>query len=107
MEDILIQIPFRIRLQLFLLLSLSILVVFLFSCREKTAKKTFSEDKGFDTPVQGQVIKMPEAHPARGLMVGIAKPGENSYFIKLTGPRENMVKVKENFVKFSESLVLQ
>jgi hypothetical protein len=191
------------------------LVVFIMSCREKTDKKTFSEVKGFDTPVQGQEIKMPtNPHPemvpataaptqklsytlpkgwnahvgtgmyyavlktsndaealeggiiilageagglqanverwagqlgltlspteltgfiaaqkrlkskgnlditfidyspivdreGKSMMVGITKPGDDSYFIKITGPKANLVKAREDFIKFCESLVLE
>jgi hypothetical protein len=202
-------------IKLFLGLSLTIFVVFLISCREKTEKNTFSEVKGFDTPVQGQEIKMPVsphtggvpevsmtaqqldwilpkgwtakegtgmyyavfktsdksdadeggiivlpgeagglhanierwagqlglslpnnvwvgfvssqkklkskgnlevtlvdfspmvAKGGKSMLVGIVKPGEDSYFLKLTGSRESMVKTKADFLKFCESLVLK
>ncbi len=211
-----IKIPFRTRLRLFFLLTISVFGLFILSCREKADKKTFSEVKGFDTPVQGQAIQMPttmpEAAPAaaqgpaekigwslpqgwnahvgsgmyyavlktsskpdadeggivvlpgeagglqanvqrwlgqlsislpangmeefiakqkkikskgnldlllldfnplaagndsRSMLIAITKPGENSYFIKLNGTKENLTKEKNDFVKFCESLVLE
>ena len=210
-----IKIPFRIRMKLFLVLSLSIFLVLLMNCREKNEKKIFTEVKGFDTPVQGQEIKMPAnphanvlppaAEPAEKLswtlpnawtsepgtgmftarlrtspnedaleggiivlageagglfanierwagqlglnlpqaklhdfvssqnkiktkgnleltlvdfnplvekdgmsmLVGITKPGADSYFIKITGPKAKMIQTKNDFIKFCESLVLE
>ncbi len=213
----LIKIQYRTRMRLFLTLGFSVLVLLLIlSCREKSEKKTFSEVQGFDTPVQGQEIKLPaqphgatppvpeaaapahkldwtlpsgwNAHPGggmfyavlktssqpdadeggivvlpgeagglqanierwagqlgisldpkamegfistqkkiktkgnldlmlvdfnpladkngRSMLVGITKPGDDSYFIKLTGPRGNMLKAKADFEAFCQSLVL-
>ncbi len=210
-----IRIPFRLRLKLFFFLVISVFGLVFLSCRDKAEKKSFSEVKGFDTPVQGQAIEMPKtmpheagaaeapaakltwtlpagwtAQPGHGMyyavvktsakgdadeisivmlageaggmqanvarwlgqlgislpenslpgfigkqekvkskgnidvtvvdfnslaqapeshsmLVGVAKPGGDSYFIKLTGTKAGITKQKADFVKFCESLAIQ
>ena len=68
--------PLRIhnatRLRLFLALCLSLAMVLLFSCRDKAEKTSYSEIKGFDTPVKQQEIKVPavsQADPHAGMQI--------------------------------------
>ena len=42
-----------------------------------------------------------------GMLMGVIKPGENSYFIKMMGSKAQLVKVKKDFQKFCKSLSLQ
>lgn len=56
-----VRINNAIRLQIFLGLTISLVTLVLFiSCQDKSEKRSFSETKGFDTPVQNQEIKLPE-----------------------------------------------
>src|SRR3954464_16054902 len=49
------------RLRIFLGLCISLLALLLvISCRAKSEKRSFSEVKGFNTPVQNQEIQMPK-----------------------------------------------
>ena len=43
----------------------------------------------------------------QGMLIGVAKPGENSYFIKMMAPKADLLKVKKAFEQFCQSLTLQ
>lgn len=55
------------RLRIFLGLSISLVTaVLLISCQDKNEKRSFSETKGFDTPVQNLEIQVPEMPAGHG-----------------------------------------
>ena len=42
-----------------------------------------------------------------GMLMGVTKPGENTYFIKMMGSKAQLIKVKKDFQKFCQSLSVQ
>ncbi len=52
----------------------------------------------------GSNLKEASATSMLSMLVGIYKPGEFSYFIKITGPKDELQKEKKNFIAFCRSL---
>lgn len=50
---------------------------------------------------------MVQADDATSMLVAIAKPADDSYFIKMTGRKSDLVRHKQDFTRFCQSLVFQ
>ncbi len=80
-----------IRLRIFLALCLMLACVLIFSCRDKSEKSSYSEIKGFDTPLKRQEIKLPaqtESDPHAGMQM---PAGEDPHAgIEVSSPAGNL-----------------